>query len=130
MHLFTHITLHLTIWVDWGNQETFLDAEATGVSEDAIILLSNQTTLRACSDMVLPEHPDQFVCTLPQPVGVTHATDLPAQDRISHKGHQKVKWIPLHRIQEYPLSRLMQNVLNQARTSLTGAVKVSQTEGK
>lgn len=77
VHLFTHITLHLTIWVYRGWQN---NSESMWDQTDALLLTQNQS---------------------------------PPSDRCDEPGG---KWIHLNTVDQYPLSKLMQNVLTQARS--------------
>ena len=132
VHLFTHITLHLKIWVGtvkWENQRNSLDHEGANLNNTSISLVRPLKALHSdglSPSKALPHtaHPKEAPSALHHPQEFYHA---PPQLNVS-QNYTGGQWIPLHRINEYPLSRLMQNVLNQARTSLTGVVKVSQTE--
>jgi A/G-specific adenine glycosylase len=111
VHLFTHITLHLKIWVDTGfyrNKNGRPYDGDTYCIDDASILLPHPFKAMAHCEMALPAQTKEYA----------HTAGLPPQLSIS-EDYEKTwgRWIPLNRIHEYPLSRLMQNVLNQARAS-------------
>jgi|LauGreDrversion4_2_1035121.scaffolds.fasta_scaffold06112_3 A/G-specific adenine glycosylase len=129
VHLFTHITLHLKVWVDWGargKKNGSLDDEYTNPSDTSMLLSDEYKNPLNDSGILLPHpfktmHSDAPPKELPHtsqpketpPVGVPQPT--PSQDH----DHILGRWIPLNRVHEYPLSRLMQNVLNQARSSVS-----------
>lgn len=95
--------------------------------DDASILLSDEHKNPLNDASILWPYPFKAMAhsDTAQTVGLLNTADLPPQPSMSQDyEHTLGRWIPLHRMHEYPLSRLMQNVLNQARSSVSsGTVK-------
>ena len=122
VHLFTHITLHLKVWVNEKAGGLPIDNGYNHCPDDASILLSDEHKNPLNDASILLPYPFKVMAhsDTAQTVGLLNTADLPPQPSMSQDHeHTLGRWIPLHRMHEYPLSRLMQNVLNQARSSVS-----------
>ena len=129
VHLFTHITLHLKVWVNGRAGDMPLDDGYNYCPYVSSILLSDEYKSPNVSDEY--KNPNDASILLPYPFKVmAHSDGLSPQPKETPPAvpqptisqdheHTLGRWIPLHRMHEYPLSRLMQNVLNQACSSLS-----------